>query len=407
MDLATNKARALLTGGKTKKEAWKYLECLDHQLRDLQQAYSKNATPDYFLGGLGASLFYHNLFQVTQNSEHKKKCQSFFKMAYGAIGEISVADNWYGGIAGAAWLAEHLKREKGRKWPPGQDPHLDFDRYLISKIKKASSLGAYWLVGEWVGYGAYALERFPNGKSREILESLVKFLAFHSKKSPQGRAWFTPKSVAPSAMRKKLRSGFYNLGVARGIPGVIGFLSEALKKGISEKITRPLLEESVAWFLDQDHGQHYPLFIPHNCIIGRAKKVIPPFGWCHGDLGIAPVLINAGQALQNDRVERRGLEIGLRACRFTKSTAGVEGPLFCHGASGIVHIFNRLYQMTGKEIFRQKALFWANDLFDRLQVKLPFGYSLIEGQTGIGLCLLSAISNKELHWDRPLMVSFS
>jgi hypothetical protein len=267
-------------------------------------------------------------------------------------------------------------------------------------------LGSYGLIEEWIGYGVYAIERWPNGRAEEILERLVEFLELQSKRFPEGRSWFTTKSAAPPAMRKKLGSGFYNLGVARGVPGVIGFLSEVVKKGIREDIAKPLLKDAVSWFLAQGEGQHYPLFIPYDCIRGRTKNKIPPFGWCHGDLGVAPVLINAGQILKDPQVHLQALNVGLRACTLKQETAEVENSFFCHGSSGIFHLFNKLYKMTGKEIFRKRAILWADDLFRRIQTKETHSYSLIEGETGIGLCLLSALSAEELHWDRGLMVSF-
>jgi len=90
----------------------------------------------------------------------------------------------------------------------------------------------------------------------------------------------------------------------------------------------------------------------------------------------------------------------------------------CHGAAGIAHIFNRVYQKTGNETFKEAALFWIDDCLKKscfndglagYKVWRKDGWitqtGLLEGIAGIGLVLLSAISDIEPDWDECLLLS--
>jgi len=94
----------------------------------------------------------------------------------------------------------------------------------------------------------------------------------------------------------------------------------------------------------------------------------------------------------------------------------------CHGTAGIAHLFNRMYQATGDALLADAARYW----YERtLMVRKPgveiAGYRVrladgsqpqraarpgfLTGAAGIGLSLLSAISDVEPSWDRLLLVS--
>ncbi len=122
--------------------------------------------------------------------------------------------------------------------------------------------------------------------------------------------------------------------------------------------------------------------------------------------------------------EREALDIGLHSAARPESTALIRDAGLCHGAAGLGHLFNRLYQSTGEERFAGAARFW----FERTlrfqqrgegvagfqawevnpETKVP-GWrpeaGFLEGATGIGLALLGAISGVEPAWDRVLLLS--
>jgi hypothetical protein len=95
----------------------------------------------------------------------------------------------------------------------------------------------------------------------------------------------------------------------------------------------------------------------------------------------------------------------------------------CHGAAGLGHLFNRLFQATGDSCLAEAARFW---LARTLQMRRPGrgvgGYEawqldddgkvtwiadpgLLAGAAGIALALLAATTPVEPAWDRVLLVS--
>ncbi|SRR6266536_3468501 len=56
--------------------------------------------------------------------------------------------------------------------------------------------------------------------------------------------------------------------------------------------------------------------------------------------------------------EREALAIARRADAREPEIAGVKDAGLCHGAAGLGHIFNRLFQATGEEVFREAARYW-------------------------------------------------
>ena len=95
----------------------------------------------------------------------------------------------------------------------------------------------------------------------------------------------------------------------------------------------------------------------------------------------------------------------------------------CHGAAGLAHLFNRMFQTTGDERLAEAARFWFQWTLSFRQPgegiagfrswKMDPGgetswqtdSGLLEGAPGIGLALLAAVSPVEPAWDRVFLVS--
>lgn len=97
----------------------------------------------------------------------------------------------------------------------------------------------------------------------------------------------------------------------------------------------------------------------------------------------------------------------------------------CHGAAGVAHLFNRLFQATGRAELRRAAVFW----FERaLQMRASgaglAGYrsffpqldgparwdddaSFLTGVAGIALAFLAATTAVEPAWDRALLCALA
>jgi lantibiotic modifying enzyme len=144
--------------------------------------------------------------------------------------------------------------------------------------------------------------------------------------------------------------------------------------------------------------------------------------WCYGDPGVAVALLGAARAVGHATWEEAALAIARRAALRSFESSGVLDAGLCHGAAGLAHLFNRMYQMTGDPLLGDAARAW----FERtLAMRQPHqglaGYrsfepertdaqwvddpSLFTGVGGIALALLGAISPLEPRWDRLLLAS--
>ncbi len=394
-----------------------YLDSLDKEIFLFEKRFKNLKNPKYWLGSLtGASLYFLYRFEVSGDKRYLQSSESMIVQATDTLGKRPSIDALYSGFTGLAWVIEYYRNLVQLKVNKKEDPNKDIDDYLVAKLKGKlrlnKTLGRYGLVDELVGYGIYGLERWPRGQSPQLLNNLVKIFKNKATYSSRGTAWFTLKEdLHPNEVKyEKLTEGYYNLGLAHGIPGIIGLLSGVLKAHHGTDEIKNLLRESVKWFLSVDNGKNYDYRLSENLQkmgIGKGR-----LAWCYCDLGVAPVLVNAGRVLKDKSIEKQGLIIAKRAAALPEAKSLVGDPFFCHGSSGNFHIFNRLYQSTGDPRFKKASLKWAANTLKMLKNKKKFHnyppigrFEILMGFTGVGLSLLSGISEVEPGWDRFLLLS--
>jgi lantibiotic biosynthesis protein len=109
---------------------------------------------------------------------------------------------------------------------------------------------------------------------------------------------------------------------------------------------------------------------------------------------------------------------------WPENASGVRDAPLCHGATGVAHIFNRVYQAEGDAECREAAVRW----FDRaLAMRQPDAWiggffamtwrdptgpfvpeatpAFLDGAIGVALSLLAALTDVEPAWDRLLLLS--
>jgi lantibiotic modifying enzyme len=235
-------------------------------------------------------------------------------------------------------------------------------------------------------------------------------------------AWFTP----PEGIAH-VPEGEFCLGMAHGTSGVIAFLSRAAasvpavrKKAVS------MLEAATAFLfahrLSPEAGGGFSAWITRDGGDSGAARL----AWCYGDPGVAAALLAAGRAAGRKEWETEAVELALRAHARSPRHNRVMDATLCHGAAGVGHIFNRLYQATGDARLAGVARYWFARTLGEFRRPghgvagfLPFGLThadvgdesssrpeqgLLTGACGIGLALLAATTPVEPVWDRLFML---
>jgi len=334
----------------------------------------------------------------------------------------------FGGWCGLGWTIEHLSplfqdsSPSGAAQPPEEDPNEEIDAALLRRLAGGDWRGQYDLIGGLAGFGVYFLERLPSAVAVRGIRLIVAELEKISERADGGIAWHTSGPLLPEWQRELCPDGYYNLGVAHGIPGIVHFLSEVCAHGIETDLARRLLEGAIAWLMAQERPpgsrSRFGSWISH----GDSSD--SRLAWCYGDLGIMAVLLQV--ARRSGREDWRRYALGLldECLNWPEAYNGVIDAPICHGAAGIAHIFNRIYQTDGDPRCLKAALAWVERTLEMRRPGLGVGGYLsftrpdplaaevwepspafLDGENGIALALLAALTPVEPDWDRMLLLS--
>jgi class I lanthipeptide synthase len=323
----------------------------------------------------------------------------------------------YAGFTGIAWAAQHVTTLLG-------DSSLDLgdiDLALEAYLSRSPWSHHYDLITGLVGLGVYCLERSNSPVAMRCLELIVERLSELAELSDGSLRWHTRPDLLPPWQRESCPQGHYNLGLAHGLPGIIALLGKIHAAGISQQQTGRLLEGAVPWLLRQrlPPGSQCRFAAVH--VPGRQSES-RRLAWCYGDAGLAAALLLAARCVGEESWEQEALEIARLAAARDGQSCGVVDACFCHGSSGLAHIFNRLYQATHDEVFAVASRYWIERTLqfcnpgngpagyrvksadDSGKAGFQARYGVLMGIAGIGLSLLAATSDVEPCWDRIFLL---
>jgi hypothetical protein len=367
------------------------------------------------LDGLaGQSLLHAYLALHTASEARADTAIDLLDRATDAAGALALPPSLYFGFSGISWVAAHLG---GRLFEETMDNGLEVDEALLSALVHPVWSARYELLDGLVGIGVHGLERLPRRSAVRLVEAVVDRLAARAEHGAEGAAWFSPVELLDPAYREAAPRGLYNLGMAHGAAGVIAFLGAVCGAGIAVDRARPLLVDTIAWLLARELPPGAEHRFTNYYIPGRDPGP-SRLGWCHGDLAIATALRvaarGAGVAAWADHARR----VARCAAAWTVERAEVPDAGLCHGAAGVGHLFNRLFQETGDPGLGEAARIW---LHRAVAMRTPGrgigGYRMSQrggrydspgfrvGASGIGLALLASVSSVRPDWDRLLMAS--
>jgi lantibiotic biosynthesis protein len=362
-----------------------------------------------------------------------------------AIDEAAQSANYlglFGGLTGLGWTVEHISHLlQGISVPADNDSELasdhneveeveeedlngDIDSAVFKRLPNTSSSSPYDLISGLVGFGTYFLERLPRESAIQGIRAVFDQLENLAKSVDDGTAWHSGPELLPDWQREQAPSGYYNLGVAHGIPGIIHFLSEAWATGIVERErSYKLLDRAVSWLIAQQR--------PSGSLSRFSSWIVPGedstdsrMAWCYGDLGILSVLLQVADRTGRPDWRAFAEELLNHCLVWPVDRAGIADAPLCHGAAGVAHIFNRIYQTGGDLRCRDAALLWYQRTMDFRQAgsgvggfssltrPAPTGLpvweaspAFLDGAAGVALAFLSAVTPVEPGWDRMLLIS--
>jgi class I lanthipeptide synthase len=372
-------------------------------------------------GGLaGFALLFAELARRRPQDGHRDHAKQLILKAASAIEEDPLPPWFYAGFSGIAWSIARL----GRLGISSIEDMEEIDEALLGLVSQRPWKADYDLITGLVGLGVYALERLPRPVAARCLEEIVARLEERSTRVGPGLSWWTPPEHLPPHQRAVCRDGYFNLGAAHGVPAVVALLALIARAGVAEQKARELSAGGARWLLantlSDSPGARFP-----TCIAPDFPADLARSAWCYGDPGVVLCLLVAARAMSDLELERTVLEIAREAARRPAEHTGVQDAGLCHGAAGLGHLYNRLFQATREPLFKEAATSW----FTRtLELRRPgegvAGYcrwgrwngeqevdgwvpdgTLLNGAAGIALALLAACHPFPPTWDGLLMVA--
>ena len=367
-------------------------------------------------GDAGIALFLSYLHAAGGSARAADAALDALGKSMTAVSERKLMPTLYSGFFGVGWVIAHLSREL---FEGDGDLTSDLDEALRRMLVDANGNVPFELITGLAGLGTYCVERLPDRRAASLLGRIVDLL--DASRDASG-TWFTSPDWMPEWQRELMPRGCHNLGVAHGIPGVIGLLAAAWREGFDDPRIPRLTEDAVHWVLAQKHSSFESSVFPSH-VPPDAEPRPTRTAWCYGDLGVATVLLSAAKSFGRADWEEEVLAIARIAARRTFEETKANDVGLCHGVTGIAHLFNRIYQATGHEEFRDTAMTWYQLALDmRRPGKGIAGYlswisdppappqwrperGFLSGVAGTGLAFLAAVTDVEPSWDRVLLVA--
>jgi hypothetical protein len=342
------------------------------------------------------------------------------------------------GLCGLGWTVEHLSHvlsgaSEQTQWndldcvgdeTQKGDPCEDLDETLIRSLQSGQLVEGYDLVSGLVGGGVYFLERWPGGQSIDGLGLVVDGLERLAEKIGPDLAWYSPPESLSAWQRKKSPTGRYDLGIAHGAPGVLHFLCQVARVGIETPRVSSLLKQAMNWFLAQASPNKEQSRFGAWVSPTGVSAMDPRPTWCYGDLGIAAILLQIADQTLDDRLGIFARDVLDRCINLPPNMYQIHDAGLCHGATGVAHIYNRLYQTTGDYRYRDASVFWfecALSMFtpgtgvggysryvtpdNSSTVTWESSPAFLDGSIGVALALLGSVTAVEPQWDRALLLS--
>jgi lantibiotic modifying enzyme len=366
-------------------------------------------------GKIGVALYFFYYARLCGEDKYADYAVDLISGIFDVINNDFTYHTHAGGLAGIGWSIELLAQNEFIDTDTNEvlealDPYLH--KTMIYDIQSEN----YDFLHGAVGNGTYFLSRLSNPKAKEYLEELVDELDKISQKDEDGAIKWS------SILDRETGKKGYNLSLSHGIAAIIAFLGKVVEAGIHKEKASRLLKGAVQYLLKykldrEKFASNFPSWISEEDPLTQSR-----LAWCYGDLGIGTSLWHTARSVGNKEWEKIAGDVLLDSTsrRDIQQNAVIDAGL-CHGAAGIMHIYNRAYHYTGNEVFKETALYWAEQTLKL--AKFDDGYAgykawhtekyggwqpeagFLEGVTGIGLAFISMISDVEPAWDRSLYLS--
>jgi len=302
------------------------------------------------------------------------------------------------GLAGYGWLLELLLSEQDDDYDPVFNQEIE--NFLIADIRRHDKWsGDIEFVLGLSGVAAFAARRYQNHKKSELYLAIVDaFEKIAIYETDSACSWSTPAHSLYRFDKTHPEKPEYNLGLAHGVPAVICALLPAIEHSEINLQAKKLVSDACNWLISQALSIN-----PERSFFSHCSGDHHPsrLGWCYGDLTIALTLARAGKALARPDLTSFAQRVAIHAASRDAKDAMVVDAGLCHGSAGLMLIFQLLNTLIPHPALARASNHWCEHTLKRYRENGIQGlyayksgqyvleYGLLEGLSGIGLCLLA------------------
>lgn len=375
-----------------------------------------NISSDLLIGESGCILFFLYYYKLTNDPRNLAIAEEMIVGIFQKFQEKPEEQKltFAAGLAGMCWLIEFINAKKIFEIDTQSifaevEPHLE--AYMLSEMEQ----GNYDYMHGALGVGLFFLQKDDSSKYAGHITALIDMLYAKSIEN------VNDGTVRWNYWLKGIETTC--LGLSHGIPSILVFLSKCWDKGIRSEKNVALMNGITKYLLS--NMQDPSIYNSYFSYTVNTKEHTPHstrLAWCYGDLGVCSALWQSNKILKNETVDKIVIDVmQFSTHRISLIENMVDDAGLCHGAAGIAHIFNHFYQQTRIPEFKDSALYWFEETLKMAKYEDGLaGYktcashhnmeyinseALLDGVTGIGLALISAISDIEPVWDECLLLS--
>lgn len=368
-------------------------------------------------GNLSNALLWAQIALQEQNEEMLDACVNVLSQNIDFVQQHTMTYKLSIGVTGLAWAMQFLANQK--ILTPADCESLDeIDGYIIKSLDGNKLERVYDLLQGLIGKGVYLCER-NTPAARRALEDIVDYFE-HTIVSPDKdqMGWMDyHTSYFDQTERDDL--GYYNLGLAHGIPSIIVFLARLHKMGIKQKQCAALIRRGTDFLLENrvldDPIFPYPskLYPLNGQLIPNVSKIT---GWCYGPLSLAIAFLAANDILDDPSLfaEARDLTLNGVDMREEDIMRAGNNPkrmdvYLCHGTAGLAYLYHRLNRTFQNPKLTKAVEYWQALTYEKIQEQ-PAGFykacGLLTGMTGVCLIMndLDRSTPSEFQWDRLFLL---
>lgn len=385
------------------------LKEISDSIMDIKPLYA----PNLMGGALGNALFLYQYFKYFEDEKYLDKSFEIIDSVMQKLDHHNYESKYsFGsGMAGLGWMLYHIKNDA--IIDIGENGFFaELNIALFNKMKYYLMVDNFDFLYGAAGICWFFIKTNQKGDNNWAIQYFLEVLYTKVKKCDNYHYWLFRKN-------EETQLDKINLGLAHGIPAIIIILSEIAKieelKQEAINLLRPTINLIVSAIQDcKTSGSYfgYSAEIINNKLITDKER--SRLAWCYGDLSVAWSLVVGARTVNDPQIQRLAEEIIIfSAARNKPEDTWVFDHIICHGSSGNALLFKKINEYIKRKEITKAEKHWLNLCLSTKEFltyntqynKYEENYSLLEGTSGIGLVLLSFLSEKGLPWDECLLLS--